>query len=333
MSSNAEGIREDETLTTDNGQNQVDEDKLFAEAFAQITGKPSDEEPAPQQQEEETASEVEEAPEQPEQAASDTAWLDSLPDEAKKQFQQLMEERARIENNYRALHNRLAPTQRQLAEAQRRLNELTPQTRQPAHGDASKEEAPKQQGQEQDDLWSRIKDTDPVLAEAIEKQMERERQTVLQEVEARLRPVHERTREDNLRQETQALIEMVPNAVEVFSSPMFGDWLKYQPASMQAMFESPNHQDALALLRLYDSDMARWEAQNAPSSPPAPDANVAKVAARRQEKLNNPLPQQARPATPVAQAVKEEDADKLFNEFMKRELKQTSLPYANLLRS
>ena len=328
---------EDTRETLEETEGQIDAEKLFAEDFARLTNRE-----APKQEEEETLEEKEEAtpeaspePEQQPQAASEPTneWFDSLPDVAKQHVQELMNERSAIENNYKALHNRLAPTQRQLAEAQRRLKELTPQT-QPAQGDASKEtQKAKEEQAEKDELWEKIRDSDPTLTEAIEKQLAKERAAWQREMEERLRPINQRTYDDDIQREVEYLLHLVPNAVDVMSSPVFQDWLGNQAESVQAMYSSPRHQDALAMLRLFDSDVARYEASLAAqqpaqpaAQPAAPDPAAKQVAQRREEKLRSPLPQTAKQIA-AAGSVREEDAEGLFNKIFDQQYKQASTPF------
>lgn len=313
-----------ETLSNDEGQ--IDQEALFAEEFAKLTGRePPEPDPL---KEEPKAQEKEETSTEEEQAASDqTEWWKSLPEEQQAQVLNLLDEQQRLQNNYRSLHNRLAPTQRQLAEAQRRLQELTTSTpNQRTQGDASSKEA---QPQEEDELWQRVKDSDPVLVEAIEKLLAKKEKEIEGKIEDRLRPINERTRESDLEREVQTLLQLVPNAVEVLTSPMYEDWLRVQPEKVQAMHTSPDHRDALTLLRLFDADVARMEQQYAPQTQQqqAPSPKAQEVAQRREEKLKNPIPQQASRPASVAQARQEEDPNELFNKLYAKELKQTSTPY------
>lgn len=327
MSESTEVLDGTETLTNQAGPTDEEVQAIFAAEYQKVSGQPAPEaEPAKQVEEVKQEEASTDTPDAKEQAAE---WWASLPEEAQQNVRSLLDERRSLEQNYRALHNRLAPTQRQLAEAQRRLKEqqTTPTPSLGTQVDASKEKTPEQP---EDELWSKVKDSDPVLAEAIEKLIAKREKEMEAKVDQRLRPIHERTQEDTLERETQTLLSLVPNAVEVFTSPLYDDWLKLQPASVQAMHESSNHQDALALLRLFDSDVARYQASQQPVRPQA-SSQAQQIQQRREEKLKNPIPA-ARPAVANAAQPKDDDATALFDKFFSQELKQTSLPYGNVFR-
>ena len=332
--SNANG-EIDATELLDQSSGQSDDEKIFNEAWNSITAGEAFNKDAPS---EEVTPEVETsedpADKQPEQPApQDTAsqWMESLPEEAREHIQALLTERDSLQQNYRSVHNRLAPTQRKVTELQRRIQELqaTPQTQSTPSVDVSKKE-----DKPTSELWAKVKESDPVLADAIEEMLASERNRMQQEFDSRLQPVHERTREDDLARETQTLLSIVPNAVEIFTSPLYADWLTYQPESIQKLHESPRHQDALALMRLFDADIARYEMQNgnqqqqASAQPSNPEAD--KVAQRRQEKLSKPVPQQNRPAAALP---KEESEEDVFNKAYNEAIKQAYPQYGLKLRS
>jgi hypothetical protein len=321
MSNVSEGTGPDETLANPDGQ--LDVQKIYEEEYNKVLGgdgaaPPPTEQEAPK---EEVTPESTEQPKEEVKPPDNLAWLDTLPEEAKQRFEEVLREHAALQNNYKAVTNRLAPTQRRLAEAQRRLQELTSTTPNPVtQGDAS-DTKPKADGTAKDELWERIRESDPVLAEAIEAQLKRERAALAQEMEQRLRPLQERTRDDDLRTEVQTLTQLVPNAVEVFQSPDFNGWLDAQPPTVQKMFESSDHRDALALLRLFDADVARFESQH-----PAQQVNpkASEVAEKRQSRLANPLPVAGKPAASPSQEL---DPEAYFKKVMTEELKRTSYPY------
>lgn len=331
MPINSEDTERTETLDAVNGQSE--EDKLFAEAWDSVTSGTTYGEKSEEASKVETSEDPEQPAQQEAQEDNSSSWLDSLPEEAKQQFQALLNERDSLQHNYRSLHNRLAPTQRKVTELQRRLQELqaTPQTQPAPSVDVSPS---KEEPKPKSELWSRVKESDPVLADAIEEMLAAERERLQEEFDSRLRPVQERTQEEDLQRETQRLLELVPNAVEVFTSPLYSSWLEMQPESIQKLHESPKHQDALALMRLFDSDVARFEmqyGQQQQTAQPAQPSNTAdKVAQRRQEKLSKPIPQVARPA---AAEYKEEDAEALFAKLYDEQLKQASPQYGLKLRS
>lgn len=313
-------IEQSETLNDNDGL--LDEDKLFEEAFASVTeGRElKSEEPIKEAQPEEEVKE-EAKDSEPAQEPDPNSWLESLPEDVRANVQTLVEEHAHLQQNYKSVYNRLAPTQRRLAELERRIKEQQyPQTREPAPGNAS-EKSPEQI--ERDEEWERIKESDPVLAEAFEKKLKKQQEQFDKLIEERLRPYQERSYNDDLDRETQALLQVVPNAVEVFSHPSYMGWLEAQSESVQRLNKSPRHEDAIALLKLYDADISRYQASQQPPPQAQPQVNqeAAKVQQRREDKLKNPVPQSGARTAPKQE---EMDETKLFNEFFKKELAEQS---------
>lgn len=306
---------ENETLTSNDGL--TDQDALFEQLYNSITeGSEVKLEP------EETQEEVKEVPDnqdpQPNTAQPDdpNEWLNSLPEDVRGNVQALVEEHANLQHRYSSVYNRLAPTQRRLSELERKFKEQQdPQTRQPAqNGNASE----KSVNPQVDEEWERIKESDPVLAAAFERKLKQQQDEFDQRIQRSLQPYQEQSHNQELERETQALLQIVPNAIEVFSHPSYHGWIENQSEAVKRLNSSTKHQDALALLRLYDADMQPYyQQQSQQQSAPPVNPNAAKLQQKRDEKLQNPVPQSAAKAAPKQEEV---DINKLFDEIYKKEL-------------
>lgn len=331
MSDILERTEQPETLEDNEGLN-IDTDALFNEAFESIrSGKaPPKEQPEPVEEPKQDAVEPEQ--EEPTQPPEEEDWISKIPEELRDKVGNLLAERDYLQNNYKAVHNRLAPTQRQLAEAQRRLREreqLDVSKTQPAQKNDSSEK----QAEERDELWSKIEESDPVLAEALEKRLaarlQQEREALRKEFQDSVAPLQQRVQSEEFDRELNTLLSVVPNATEVLQSPEYVGWLEAQSPSVQALHTSPKAQDCIKLLQLYSWDAAQiygqYGQQASPQQKQQTDTTEAdRIAAQRKERLANPVPATGtRPTAPKAKPLDTpESLEKLFNDTLEKELKQ-----------
>lgn len=334
MSNNDSGT--EQTATLEAGDGQIDTEALFNEAFESIRKgeTPPKEQPAPQDKPEEKEDSVEEEATPSEQEED---WISKIPDELRDKVSSLLTDRESLYNNYKALHNRLAPTQRQLADAQRRLREreqldLAPKT-QPAPKNDSSEKQASGDPLEKDELWSKIEESDPVLAEALEKRLasklQQEREALRKEFRDSLTPLQEKNTSEEFNRELDTLLSVVPNAPEVLQSPEYNGWLEAQGPAIRSMHTSPKAQDAIRLLQLYSFDAQQMyqQSQQYQNRQPANQTDTSeadRIAAERRDRLANPVPTTGtRPTAPKAKPLDTaESLEKLFNDTLKNELEQ-----------
>ena len=130
-----------------------------------------------------------------------------------------------------------------------------------------------------------IEETDPELAKAIAAAVEEATNGVANEALDRERRTLETLREQEFAtyqaQEVDRLLEMYPNAPEVFSSPSWKEWKKEQSRVVQSLAGSDSADDVAKAFKFYADDMLAKHpelAKRAESAAPAPNAeNDAKA--------------------------------------------------------
>lgn len=110
-----------------------------------------------------------------------------------------------------------------------------------------------------DELLSDLKETDSVLAETIARAIEQATNGVDEELRAReienLSFMREREAREYQAQEASRLLEMYPNAKEVFTSPHWAEWKEKQSEGVLALATSSNADDVARAFKLYADDM------------------------------------------------------------------------------
>lgn len=235
-------------------------------------------------------------------------WLSTLPEAARKNVENLAKQASLWQQKH----------QEQASEKRRVLNELNQLKK--------KVEAPKppvvSEG-EGDDVWSQLKEADPILYKALDKKLRSLEEKLAGEaerkVQEKLQPLEHERQELFVQEQLGALEATVPNWREVTSDPYWKMWLDSQTPGTQAMFNSPYAADSIRLLKLYADDMAMmfWQhtQQQVPQQPQQAAANpqAQQVDQARQQKLAKTAPLPAAPAgTPKAGTLTQEQ---MFNKF------------------
>lgn len=241
----------------------------------------------------------------PTQETSETEdWLNSLDPKIRENVQKLIEDREKLEHQYKATNGRVAAYQRRYEE-QRKLavqqeeliKKLKSSTAQMPQGNQPTA-APKPTNTplsiDDDPDLKDIAATDEQLARTILKREQLLRQEIdrLQNtIEERLSPLQQRFEEASINSEMDRLLSVVPNAVEVFNSKEWDDWVSTQPSAIKAIALSDKADEALRALELYAADMQRWYPQQ-PQAPQQgqpvasnPDPRASKVQQERERKL------------------------------------------------
>lgn len=246
--------------------------------------------------------------EQPPSQPDPNDWLSTLPEAARKNVENLAKQASLWQHKH----------QEQASEKRRVLNELNQLKK--------KVEAPKppvvSEGEE-DDVWSQLKEADPILYKALDKKLRSLEEKLAGEaerkVQEKLQPLEHERQELFVQEQLGALEATVPNWREVTSDPYWKMWLDSQTPGTQAMFNSPYAADSIRLLKLYADDMAMmfWQhtQQQVPQQPQQAAANpqAQQVDQARQQKLAKTAPLPAAPAgTPKAGTLTQEQ---MFNKF------------------
>ena len=246
--------------------------------------------------------------EQPPSQPDPNDWLSTLPEAARKNVENLAKQASLWQHKH----------QEQASEKRRVLNELNQLKK--------KVEAPKppvvSEGEE-DDVWSQLKEADPILYKALDKKLRSLEEKLAGEaerkVQEKLQPLEHERQELFVQEQLGALEATVPNWREVTSDPYWKMWLDSQTPGTQAMFNSPYAADSIRLLKLYADDMAMmfWQhtQQQVPQQPQQAAANpqAQQVDQARQQKLAKTAPLPAAPAgTPKAGMLTQEQ---MFNKF------------------
>jgi hypothetical protein len=227
-------------------------------------------------------------------------WLESLDPKVRENVEKLLEEKQKLEHQYKSREGREAAYQRRYEE-QRKLavqqeelikklktsSTALPQGQSPA--------APKQQTPltiDDDPDLKQIAETDEQLARTMlrrEQQLRQELDQLRNMVDERLAPIQQRYEEVQTNVEMEKLLQKVPNAEEVFRSREWDKWVSLKSERVQALALSDKADDALEALRLYAADMQAWygntQQPTQPVQPAQVDPRAGKVQQERERKL------------------------------------------------
>lgn len=156
-------------------------------------------------------------------------------------------------HNLRSQAGRIPSVQKRIRELDKKLEEL-----------ASKQTSPSSQPSDKlkpeiDELLKGVKETDPELAEAIAKAIAKATEGVAQEIRTKERETISLLREQESiayqEMEANRLLEMYPNAAEVFRSEHFIKWKANQPDGVRALAESSSADEVSVAFEKYAKDM------------------------------------------------------------------------------
>lgn len=238
----------------------------------------------------------------PKQETTETEdWLASLDPKIRERVIQELEQKQKLEHRIKSDEGRIAAFQRRYEE-QRKLavqqeefikklqsSTALPQGQSPA---APKQQSPSLTIDDDPDL-KQIAETDEQLARTMlrrEQQLRQELDQLRNMVDERLSPLQQRFEEVQTNAELDKLLQRVPNAIEVFNSREWDEWVSLKSERVKALALSDKADDALEALRLYAADMQAWYGnpqQPAQQQQPAPqvDPRAGKVQQERERKL------------------------------------------------
>lgn len=248
----------------------------------------------------EATTEGEPAPNQETSATED--WLTSLDPKIRERVVQELEQKQKLEHRIKSDEGRIAAFQRRYEE-QRKLavqreelikklqsSTALPQGQSPA---APKQQSPSLTIDDDPDL-KQIAETDEQLARTMlrrEQLLRQELDQLRNMVEDRITPLQQRYEEVQINTEMDKLLGVVPNAIEVFNSREWDEWVSLKSERVKALALSDKADDALEALRLYAADMQQWygntqqPSQPAPQQPAQVDPRAGKVQQERERKL------------------------------------------------
>jgi len=196
------------------------------------------------------------------------AWIDSLPEEVRDKAVHLREQTKTHYGRATAFQRRASQLEEELRRAQA-LRDAEPADRSSKNSEPA---APKTL-----EKLERLKEDFPEFADALEEVVQTERQRVQEELRNQLKPlIHEQQE----RRSNQFVAAVDAEAERIFNTPETGvywkdvvdgedfrTWLEMQPRSVQQAASTPSAQEAVHVLRLFETDyqaaLAEYNARNA----------------------------------------------------------------------
>lgn len=216
---------------------------------------------------------------------------------------------------------RVPHIQSRLKDLDRKLEELTKAATSPSSQPSTKI-TPKVEA-----ILAGIKETDPELAKAMAAAIAAASDEVATDSTSRelesTRAAHAEATQEYQQAEAQRLVEMYPNAKEVFVSPSWAEWKSKQSRAVQTLAGSDSADDVSFAFEKYAADMVKAHPELVVKEPsvPAADDPAVKAAADKAKQVETQRQRQKETAANVgnpAGAGKVElpdDAVALFNKF------------------
>ncbi|NCP63153.1 MAG: hypothetical protein GW836_00640 [Paraglaciecola sp.] len=242
-------------MSNNENKPQIEEIDEAAALFAQITsedsdkdsGKPVNEDSKLDQDDDTDTDEGQDDSGEGQSDQEDDPWQ-SAPEALRQQYQTLKQALQKSQNDYQAVYNRLAPTQRDLE----KFKKLVAESEQ-AKGGKPKEDAPTQEdlnGMTDEDIEAEYPELAAFL-KARDKQLS-------QMIEEKLSPL-QKIQQEREQEQQKKIIDSELSRVEaahpdfrnVVADQAFQNWLAGQPNAIKRIAESMDADDNIALLNLY----------------------------------------------------------------------------------
>lgn len=234
-------------------------------------------------------------------ANTEEDWAAGLPDEVKAKVQALRDERSQLEHRVKSELGRLPHLQRKVDELSRQLSapQNKPEKTEPA---ATKTSVTASKFAEK---LAEARAVDPALADLIEATLEAMREEVAvplreeltNEVNQTKALFADKEQEQLWTSEKSKLLQMVPQADDVFKHPLYKEWKSTLPQNMYNLASSIYADDVVVALEQFSKYVATvapelvTPPQATPAVPAKVDTSAAdKVAADRARKLNGTPP-------------------------------------------
>jgi hypothetical protein len=292
-------------------------DTVIKDVVVSDAGTPNDE-PAPIEEAPEPAApevkEEKDTPADPEPTPAPVDWEAGLSEEVKLEIKKLKEERAQLEHRVKSELGRVPYLQR-------KVEELSRQTSQPPSPPVGSTAATKTSGKFAEKL-AQAREVDPALADLLEAMVEDIanplREELTNEVHQTKQAIADKEYEQLWQSEKAKLLQMVPQADEVFRHPLYKQWKSEIPENLLRLSSSVYADEVVIALEQF-AKYAAAQAPETPASPqtPAPAAPVdttaaTRVASDRARKLAGSTPNTAVPAPRGGTGIPE-DPEALFN--------------------
>jgi hypothetical protein len=267
-------------------------------------GEPPAEEPETQGEEAEGTETLKESEGTPPASQTET------PEERIKRLEQ---ERAQFEHRFRSDAGRVAALQRKVDELLRAQAEPVP-VKEPA-------KAPSVAKTKFDEKLAKARELDPYLADLMEAlredAIEKANSLVTDKVSQTEELLRQREEQETFNREKTRLLEMVPQADEVFRNPAWRQWKESQPPAIFALANSLNADEMYLAMQKFAADMQRdypdlYPAQAPTAGAPAANPTADKVATDRARKLAAATPPTAGTAAKQGK-VGPQTEEELFN--------------------
>lgn len=231
----------------------MEEDASLEEApIEEVKPEEADDKPAEQPDDKDDKDEVTPPEDKAEEAGDEKKDEVAEPDELTK----LREQLAKVSKENHALKSqagRVPHVQRKLQELDKKLEDIAKLRASPSSQPSTKIK-PKI-----DDLLKGVKSTDPELADAIAAAIAEATDGLaadsLTSEEKTLRLIRDNEHQTYQELEANRLLEMYPNAPDVFASPSWAEWKSTQSPRMQGLATSDSADDVATAFELYARDM------------------------------------------------------------------------------
>lgn len=249
---------------------------------------------------EETVEPAEEVRETQTPANSDD-WLSGLSEDVRGKVSEKLELLAKAEQRIRSDDGRVRAFQKQAEDLKAKLMQLSAQN------------TPQQQtaAPTTPEEWQQLIEHDPVLAKAIEGQLEARvkaeiqelRRTTIDPLVAVQESYRQAGREELVQRERAKLEQIVPDAFSIIQQPMFQGWLDNEasPIMKRMVTESEDHRDYVAVFNQFAIDMinsGRITPDAPTESQPVIDPQKAKAISDNRERRLSQAPVSGKPVTP-----------------------------------
>ena len=227
----------------------------------------------------------------------------ALPTEVQDRINKLEQEKAQFEHRFKSDLGRVAALQRKVDELSRAL--AAPQK---AHEAAPAATSPNVAKSKFDEKIARVKELDPELADVLlalkEEALESSRKELTDKVSQTEQLFRQKEEQEMWHREKARLLELVPQADQVFSNPLWREWKESQSPGVFALASSMNADEMYLAMQKFAADTARMYPELAqpvvtPAETPAVPASPAvnKLLDDRARKLSagNPSPQAVAP--------------------------------------
>ena len=313
MNAAAEHAVHEEDLPMEEGQEQLSDEDVFEQAFNERFGE-EQEEPdevdqlLPEGDQDDAGQQVasDEAPaqqkgEEAEQKQVDIPeWYDALPDEAKELFDKNASDLAALQDQYTALHGRVAPVQQENARLRRQLEEQSQPAPTGGQGNTPSQSPTAQpvptSTANLDDVeeFQEFKEAFPEEARAIEAIFGRQAQHIthlasqLGEVTQGLQQIQSVSTKSEREAALKQLSEAHPDWMQVRHSDDFEQWRATQPPSVAMMADSPNVNECIYILDRYKQDVwtqRQLDKRNQPAPQTSHESSAARAVRERRQQL------------------------------------------------